>query len=262
MSESSNEPIISVDNIHKSYIMGREAVEALRGVSLDVDRGEIVCLMGPSGSGKTTLLNILGGLDSPSRGHVIVDGENVVALNEEALARMRLRKMGFVFQAYNLLGNFTAEENVEAPMVLAGVKNGTRKKRAKELMQLVGLADRAHHYPSELSGGQQQRVAIARAMANDPAILVGDEMTGDLDSATGFEIMSLVEKLNKEHGTTVVYVTHDPRMSKYAHRVIQLRDGKISAENGNGHDSPVLAVKPGDLVIDDDGKLIVDRGKH
>jgi putative ABC transport system ATP-binding protein len=172
MSESSNEPIICVDNVHKSYIMGREAVEALRGVSLCVDRGEIVCLMGPSGSGKTTLLNILGGLDSPSRGHVIVDGANVVALNEEALARMRLRKMGFVFQAYNLLGNFTAEENVEAPMVLAGVKNGARKKRAKELMQLVGLADRAHHYPSELSGGQQQRVAIARAMANDPAILV------------------------------------------------------------------------------------------
>jgi putative ABC transport system ATP-binding protein len=180
MSDSSNEPIICVDNVYKSYIMGKEAVEALRGVSLCVERGEILCLMGPSGSGKTTLLNILGGLDSPSRGHVIVDGDNVVALNEEALARMRLRKMGFVFQAYNLLGNFTAEENVEAPMVLAGMKNGDRKKRAKELMAMVGLSDRAHHYPSELSGGQQQRVAIARAMANDPAILVGDEMTGDL----------------------------------------------------------------------------------
>jgi putative ABC transport system ATP-binding protein len=166
-----------------------------------------------------------------------------------------------VFQAYNLLGNFTAEENVEAPMVLAGMKNGARKKRAKELMQLVGLADRAHHYPSELSGGQQQRVAVARAMANDPAILVGDEMTGDLDSVTGFEIMGLVEKLNQERGTTVVYVTHDPRMSKYAHRCIQLRDGKIVAENGNGHDSPALAIKPGDLVISDEGKLIVDRGK-
>jgi len=261
MSESSQGPIICVDNIHKSYIMGREAVEALRGVSLCVERGEIVCLMGPSGSGKTTLLNILGGLDSPSRGHVIVDGENVVALNEEALARMRLHKMGFVFQAYNLLGNFTAEENVEAPMVLAGMKNGVRRKRAKELMSLVGLADRAHHYPSELSGGQQQRVAIARAMANDPAILVGDEMTGDLDSTTGFEIMALVSKLNQEHGTTVVYVTHDPRMSKYAHRVIQLRDGRIVTENGNGHDSAAV-VKPGELIIDDDGKQIVDRGKQ
>jgi putative ABC transport system ATP-binding protein len=258
----SEEPIICVESIHKSYIMGREAVEALRGVSLCVARGEIVCLMGPSGSGKTTLLNILGGLDAPSRGHVVVDGENVVALHEEALARMRLRKMGFVFQAYNLLGNFTAEENVEVPMVLAGMKNGDRKKRVKELVAMVGLADRAHHYPSELSGGQQQRVAIARAMANDPAILVGDEMTGDLDSTTGFEIMELVTKLSRERGTTVVYVTHDPRMAKYAHRVIQLRDGKIFAENGNGKDNPAATIKPGELVIDDDGKLIVDRGKH
>jgi len=258
----SEEPIICVDNIFKSYIMGREAVEALRGVSLCVDKGEIVCLMGPSGSGKTTLLNILGGLDAPSRGHVVVDGENVVALNEEALAKMRLRKMGFVFQAYNLLGNFTAEENVEAPMVLAGMKNGDRKKRVKELITMVGLGDRGHHYPSELSGGQQQRVAIARAMANDPAILVGDEMTGDLDSTTGFEIMDLVTKLNRERGTTVVYVTHDPRMAKYAHRVIQLRDGKIAAENGNGKDNPAFNIKAGELVIDDDGKLIVDRGGH
>jgi len=259
----SKEPIIHVDNIHKSYIMGKEAVEALRGVSLSVARGEIVCLMGPSGSGKTTLLNILGGLDSPSRGHVVVDGEDVVALNEEALAQMRLRKMGFIFQSYNLLGNFTAEENVEAPMVLAGIKNGLRVKCARELLALVGLADRAHHYPSELSGGQMQRVAIARAMANDPAILVGDEMTGDLDSATGFEIMGLVEKLNKERGTTVVYVTHDPRMSKYAHRTIQLRDGKISAENGNGngYGHPALA-KSGELLMDDDGRLIVDRAKR
>ena len=256
----SEEPIICVDNIFKSYIMGREAVEALRGVSLCVAKGEIVCLMGPSGSGKTTLLNILGGLDAPSRGHVVVDGDNVVALNEEALAKMRLRKMGFVFQAYNLLGNFTAEENVEAPMVLAWMKNGDRKKRVKELITMVGLGDRGHHYPSELSGGQQQRVVIARAMANDPAILVGDEMTGDLDSTTGFEIMDLVTKLNRERGTTVVYVTHDPRMAKYAHRVIQLRDGKIAAENGNGKDNPAFNIKPGDLVIDDDGKLIVDRG--
>jgi len=257
MATSSVAPIICVDSIHKSYIMGREAVEALRGVSLCVERGEIICLMGPSGSGKTTLLNILGGLDSPSRGHVIVDGENVVSLNEEALARMRLHKMGFVFQAYNLLGNFTAAENVEAPMVLAGMKNGARKKRALELLALVGLSDRSHHYPSELSGGQQQRVAIARAVANDPAILVGDEMTGDLDSTTGFEIMELITRLNKERGTTVVYVTHDPRMSKYAHRCVQLRDGKIVAEDCNGAGSVA-----GDLVISDEGKLIVDRGKN
>jgi putative ABC transport system ATP-binding protein len=258
----SEEPIICVDNIFKSYIMGREAVEALRGVSLCVEKGEIVCLMGPSGSGKTTLLNILGGLDAPSRGHVVVDGDNVVALDEESLAKMRLRKMGFVFQAYNLLGNFTAEENVEVPMVLAGMKNGERKKRVKELVTMVGLADRGHHYPSELSGGQQQRVAIARAMANDPAILVGDEMTGDLDSVTGFEIMELVAKLNRERGTTVVYVTHDPRMSKYAHRCIQLRDGRIvSSDDCNGTGAVVAAGAEG-LVLSTEGKVIVDRGKR
>jgi putative ABC transport system ATP-binding protein len=215
--------------------------------------------MGPSGSGKTTLLNILGGLDSPSRGHVIVDGENVVSLGEGALAKMRLHKMGFVFQSYNLLGNFTAEENVEAPMVLAGMKPGLRRQRIKELIGMVGLADRAHHYPSELSGGQQQRVAIARAMANDPAILVGDEMTGDLDSVTGFEIMDLIARLNRERGTTVVYVTHDPRMAKYAHRCIQLRDGKVVSEDCNG--LSLAAEAAGGLLLDDDGKLIVDRAK-
>jgi len=187
----------------------------------------------------------------------MVDGENVVALHEEALARMRLHKMGFVFQAYNLLGNFTAEENVEVPMVLAGMKNGVRRKRVKELMALVGLADRAHHYPSELSGGQQQRVAIARAMANDPAILVGDEMTGDLDSVTGFEIMELIARLNRERDTTVVYVTHDPRMSKYAHRCVQLRDGRIVTENCDG-----TGIVAGDLTLSTEGKLIVDRVKE
>jgi putative ABC transport system ATP-binding protein len=258
----SEEAIICVENVHKSYIMGREAVEALRGVSLDVARGEVVCLMGPSGSGKTTLLNIVGGLDSPSRGHVVVDGENIVALKEDALARMRLRKMGFVFQAYNLLGNFTAEENVEAPMVLAGLKASQRRPRARDLLARVGLADRAHHYPSELSGGQQQRVAVARAMANDPVILVGDEMTGDLDSVTGFEIMDLVARLNREQGTTVVYVTHDPRMARYARRCIQLRDGKILTEDGASRAGGAERGQDADgLLIDDDGKLIVDRGK-
>jgi ABC-type lipoprotein export system ATPase subunit len=196
----------------------------LRGVTLEVKRGEIVCLMGPSGSGKTTLLNIVGGLDTPSRGHVLVDGENVVSLSEEKLARLRLRKMGFVFQNFNLLSSFTALENVQVPMVLLGRKD---TKRAQELMKLVGLGDRAHHYPSELSGGQQQRVAIARALANDPPLVIGDEMTGDLDTATSYEVMELIAQLNREHGTTVVYVTHDPRMSKYAHRTINMRDGVI-----------------------------------
>lgn len=224
------ETIIVVDNIHKSYLMGKEAVPALRGVSLQIERGEFVCLMGPSGSGKTTLLNIIGGLDEPSRGHLIIEGENLVSLSENQLARLRLEKMGFVFQNYNLLANFTAQENVESPMVLAGVGRKERKERSRALLEKVGLGDRAHHYPSELSGGQQQRVAIARALANNPPILIADEMTGDLDSETGFAIMELAAQLNRD-GMTIVFVTHDPRMAKFAKRVVELRDGKIL--NGN-----------------------------
>ena len=232
-------PIIIVDNIHKSYLMGKEAVPALRGVSLDIYPGEFVCLMGPSGSGKTTLLNIVGGLDEPSRGHVLVQGENLVSLSENKLALLRLEKMGFIFQNYNLLANFTAQENVESPMVLARMGRKERKKRSVELLERVGLGDRAHHYPSELSGGQQQRVAIARALANDPPILIADEMTGDLDSETGFAIMELVSQLNKE-GMTIVFVTHDPRMAEFARRVVQLRDGKIlNGEIGRLGDSEI-----------------------
>ncbi|MCB8976925.1 MAG: ABC transporter ATP-binding protein [Ardenticatenaceae bacterium] len=221
-----SEPIIVVDNIHKSYLMGKEAVPALRGVSLEIQKGEFVCLMGPSGSGKTTLLNVVGGLDEPSRGHLIVDGQNLVSLSENELARLRLEKMGFIFQNYNLLANFTAQENVEAPMVLANVPRKERQERAKKLLERVGLGDRTHHYPSELSGGQQQRVAIARALANNPPILIGDEMTGDLDSETGFAIMRLITELNQE-GMTIVFVTHDPRMAEFAGRVVELQDGKL-----------------------------------
>jgi putative ABC transport system ATP-binding protein len=222
---------IQVDNVHKSFLMGKEAVLALRGVSLDVARGEMICLMGPSGSGKTTLLNIIGGLEEPSRGHVSVDGEDIVALSEDTLSEMRLTKMGFIFQSYNLLANFTAQENVEVPMALDGLNGRKRRNKAKQLLESVGLADRASHYPSELSGGQQQRVAIARALANDPPVLIGDEITGDLDSATGFEVMEVVSQLNRERGTTVLYVTHDPRMARFADRVIQLRDGHIVEES-------------------------------
>jgi putative ABC transport system ATP-binding protein len=224
------EPIIHIENIHKTFLMGKEAVLALRGVDLDVFPGQVVCLMGPSGSGKTTLLNIIGGLEEPSRGHVIVNGHNVVAMSEDRLARLRLSTMGFVFQNYNLLANFTALENVEAPMALAALRGRKRRQKAEELLELVGLSDRAQHYPTELSGGQQQRVAIARALANDPDILIGDEITGDLDSVTGFEVMDIVAQLNRERGTTVVYVTHDPRMAGYAGRLIQIRDGKIISD--------------------------------
>jgi len=220
------ESIICVDNIHKSYLMGKEAVPALRGVSLGIEPGDFVCLMGPSGSGKTTLLNIIGGLDEPSRGHVTIEGENLVALSENKLARLRLQKMGFVFQNYNLLANFTAQENVEAPMVLAKVGRRERRERTLGLLEKVGLADRAHHYPGELSGGQQQRVAIARALANNPPILIGDEVTGDLDSESGLAIMRLLVRLNEE-GMTIVFVTHDPRMAEFARRLIHIYDGKL-----------------------------------
>lgn len=228
-----SEAVVICENVHKSFLMGKEAVQALRGVSLTVTPGEVVCLMGPSGSGKTTLLNIIGGLEEPSRGHVIVDGENVVSLSEDRLSELRLNKMGFIFQNYNLLANFTAQENVEVPMALIGMGRAARRKRAEKLLNDVGLGDRAQHYPSELSGGQQQRVAIARALANDPPILIGDEITGDLDSKTGFEIMEIIATLNRERGTTVVYVTHDPRMAKFANRIIQLRDGFIVEDNGS-----------------------------
>jgi putative ABC transport system ATP-binding protein len=224
------EPIIVVDNVHKSYLMGKEAVPALRGVSLEIERGDFVCLMGPSGSGKTTLLNVIGGLDEPSRGHITIDGQNLVALSENKLARLRLHKMGFVFQNYNLLANFTAQENVEAPMVLAGVGRRERRIKARELMEKVDLGDRTHHYPGELSGGQQQRVAVARALANDPPILIGDEITGDLDSESGFAIMRLLTSLNEE-GMTIIFVTHDPRMAEFSRRLILIEDGKIW--NGN-----------------------------
>ncbi len=212
--------------------MGKEASPALRGISMEIQPGEFVCLMGPSGSGKTTLLNIMGGLDEAGRGHVIVDSENLVSMSEDKLAELRLQKMGFIFQNYNLLANFTAQENVEAPMVLAKLGRKERRERSAKLMEKVGLADRSHHYPAELSGGQQQRVAIARALANEPSILIADEMTGDLDSETGFAIMELATTLNQD-GMTIVYVTHDPRMAKFAERVIQLRDGKI-LDGGSG----------------------------
>ena len=221
-------PIIHIENVHKSYLMGKEAVPALRGVSLDICDGDMACLMGPSGSGKTTLLNIVGGLDEPGRGHVAIDGNDVVKMSEEKLARMRLERIGFVFQTFNLLNNFTALENVEAPMVLLKkLGRKERRQRALDLLEEVGLSDRIDHYPSELSGGQQQRVAIARALANDPSIIIGDEMTGDLDSETGFEIMKLVRKLNERDGKTIVYVTHDPRMAEFADYTVHLLDGVV-----------------------------------
>jgi len=218
--------VILARDIAKTYHMGTVEVNALCGVSFEIKRGEVVSIMGPSGSGKSTLMNILGCLDTPTRGDYILDGEEVSKLRDDKLAVIRNRKVGFVFQSFNLLSRSSALANVELPMRYSGGGNH-RKKRATEALQMVGLADRINHRPNEMSGGQQQRVAIARALINDPAILMADEPTGNLDSRSGKEIMELILKLNRERGTTIIIVTHDATISAQTQRVIRLRDGEL-----------------------------------
>lgn len=222
-------PVIEATNLVKTYLMGRNEVHALAGVSLKIQKGEIISIMGPSGSGKSTLMNILGCLDRPTSGEYQLDGELVSGLNDDQLAIIRNRKVGFVFQNFNLLPRATALANVELPLRYAGMETG-RLARARESLDIVGLSDRIDHKPMELSGGQQQRVAIARALVNNPAIIMADEPTGNLDSKSGKEIMDLILKLNKEQGTTVIIVTHDPTIAEKTQRVIRLRDGLV--ENG------------------------------
>src|SRR3982074_1903984 len=206
---ATGKPVIRLENVHKTYDLGEIQVQALRGISLEVRQGEFVAVMGPSGSGKSTLMNILGCLDRPTRGHYYLDGTDVSQFSKTELARIRNRKLGFVFQQFNLLARTSALENVELPTIYAGITPQEREQRARESLARVGLAERAHHFPSQLSGAQQQRVAIARALVNRPTILLADEPTGNLDSRTSVEIMDILQRLNEEEGLTVVLVTHE-----------------------------------------------------
>jgi len=222
-----DECVIRLDGVHKYYHMGDFQVHALRGITLDVHGGEFVAVMGASGSGKSTLMNIIGCLDKPSRGSYLLDGMDVSQMEKAELARLRNRKLGFVFQQFNLLSRTSALENVELPTIYAGITPQEREERAKAALERVGLSDRAHHYPSQLSGGQQQRVAIARALVNGPAILLADEPTGNLDSRTSVEIMDIFQQLNTDEGLTVVIVTHEHDIAQYAKRALEFRDGKL-----------------------------------
>jgi ABC-type lipoprotein export system ATPase subunit len=227
-------PLIELTEIAKTYALGEVEVQALRGVTLRIDRGEYLALMGHSGSGKSTLMNTLGCLDRPTSGSYRLEGEEVVSMSQDARARLRNRKIGFVFQNFNLLSRTTALENVELPMLYSGRLSARRRRqRARELLARVGLADRMHHHPSQLSGGQQQRVAIARALANEPAILLADEPTGNLDSRTSQEVMDLFSELNREDQITVILVTHEQDVARNTRRAVVLRDGQLVLDSSD-----------------------------
>jgi len=222
------EPLIRTQDLRRAFQVGRETVYALDGVNLSVAEGEFLGVMGPSGSGKSTLLYLLGGLDHPTAGRIIVRGQDITALDENDLAAYRRREVGFVFQSFNLISTMTALQNVEFPMIFARVPLARRRERARHLLKAVGLTGRVGHKPTELSGGEQQRVAIARAMTNDPAIILADEPTGNLDSHTGAEVMAVLARLNQEQGRTIVVVSHDPAVADFAGRCIHLLDGRIA----------------------------------
>lgn len=224
--------IVEAVDLKKTYLLGKVPVEALRGVNLKVEKGEFLAILGPSGSGKSTLLNLIGALDKPTEGKVFIEGVDVSKLNDDQLADLR-RRIGFVFQFFNLISRFTAKQNVELSMAIADLSRSERSKRAEELLEIVGLKDRMNHKPAELSGGQQQRVAIARALANNPAFLLMDEPTGNIDSKNAKEIIQLVKKINEDGDVTVIMVTHDQRLAAEAQRTIHMLDGTIVKEAAN-----------------------------
>ena len=228
--------IVKVQSVKKAYRMGKVIVPALRGVSFEVEEGEFLAVLGPSGSGKSTLLHLIGCLDRPDEGKIFIDGSDVLKLNDEELAELRLRKIGFVFQFFNLLPRLTAIRNVELPLLIAGVSEKEARERAMEMLRLVGLEARVNHRPTELSGGEQQRVAIARALINNPKIVLADEPTGNLDTKSGWEIVQLMKRLNKERGQTFIVVTHDPHIAETADRILYLKDGLIEGEKRLGAD--------------------------
>jgi putative ABC transport system ATP-binding protein len=220
-------PAVKVVDVHKTYKLKGEEVHALRGIDLEIPRGEYISVMGPSGSGKTTLFNMIGGIDRPTKGDIFIDGVDLSKIPSKAMAWLRCRKIGYIFQTFNLIPVLSAKENVALPMTFLGVDKSEREKKASELLNVVGLGERLDHRPTELSGGQQQRVAIARAIANDPAIILADEPTGNLDLNTGFAIVQLLYRLKNERGTTIICATHDLKMIDISDRVIFLRDGGI-----------------------------------
>ena len=219
--------IIELKDVWKIYHMGEVEVKALQGLTMHIKKGEFVAIMGPSGSGKSTCVNMVGCLDIPSKGSVYLDGQDISTLEESSLAQIRGRKIGFIFQTFNLIGTLNALENVSLPMIFQGTPLEQRQKKAKELLMLVELQDRMYHKPAELSGGQRQRVAIARALANDPEVILADEPTGNLDSVTGEKVMSFLKKLHKEKKKTIILVTHDQKLATYADRIMYLKDGKM-----------------------------------
>ena len=219
--------IIKLKNVTKTYSMGNVDVHAIRGITLDIHKGDFVAVQGPSGSGKSTLMNMIGCLDYPSKGSVYLDNQDISHLTESDLAQIRGKKIGFVFQTFNLIPILSAAENVALPMIFQGVPKEKRLKRAIELLSLIGLKERVHHKPTELSGGERQRVAIARSLANDPEVILADEPTGNLDSMNGKIVMEILETLNKKEKKTIILVTHDSNLLKYARKVIKLKDGKI-----------------------------------